>query len=80
MAMEEAQCDRVLQAWAKEEGREILLPQPWLQPARQLINRKLTPAWTRKHRAAARMAVTGGYPEQQALYQQSRVDSELCPL
>ena len=79
-AMEEAHGDRVLQAWAQEEGREILLPQPWLQPAKQLINRKLTPTWTRKHRAAARMAVTGGYPEQKALYQQGRVDSELCPL
>ena len=64
----------------KEEGREILLPQPWLQPARQLMNRKLTPAWTRQHRAAARMAVTGGYPEQQTLYQQGRVDSQMCPL
>ena len=80
VAMEEAQCDRVLQAWAKEEGREALLPQPWLQPARQLLNRKLTPAWTRKHRAAVRMAVTGGFPEQQELWRQGRVDSELCPL
>ena len=80
LAMEEAQGENTLRAWTKEEGRETLQPMPWLQPARQLLNRKITARWTRQHRAAVRMAVTGGYPEQQELFQKDRVDSEECPL
>ena len=69
-----------LRQWAQKEGREGSRPAPWMTPAKQLLGRKLTKQWTRKHRAVARTAVTGGFPEQRQLYLDGRVDSDKCPL
>ena len=67
--LEEVHDANMMQQWAAEDGREVLLPQPWMLPAQQLINRKLSKTWTKRHRNLVRLAVTGGFPEQQALYE-----------
>ena len=74
------QQSQALNVWAQRPGREMLLPRPWMAPAQHLLSRKLSKRWTKKHRNTVRMAVTGGFPEQQDLFEKGRADSPLCPL
>ena len=71
---------KLLTEWAQEEGREQLRPYPWLAPAQQLLRRKLSKAWTKRHRSIVKIAITGCLPQQMELYDQCRVDDMRCPL
>ena len=78
--LEDAYQQKELRQWAAAEGREELQPLPWMLPAKQLMGKKLTPQWTRQHRAIVRSATLGAFPEQADLYEQGKVDSPFCPL
>ncbi|CAK0828759.1 unnamed protein product, partial [Prorocentrum cordatum] len=72
---------RALAQWAAAKPeRAALLPAPRLSPARQLIKRGKQDGWLQHHADAAKKAVLGGYPSQEALFTSGQADAPNCQL